>query len=368
MKEQDRILVIDSFRGGSAIIIACVYHLATIPLTYPTGLPFHTVRIVNWVYRHGGIFVALFLLISGYTAFLSYTGKIDNGMTLGQFAVRRTVRIFPLMLGTLVLSAIGSLAWFLVHGHSWWIGNMGNNTLVTFILNCLGLQMFYPGPQSWNYPAWSLSVFFVCWFIFWLVIRFTRDRKNLRAPICAAIILLGIGLIQNPLPTEVAFLNSSVAEGYIAFFSGGLLYYVLNVTEDKKRESAIAAGLILAVLFVLHILGVPTGSHTIVFGAVLFPCLLFLALRVKVLNRLFSLPPLVYLGRISFSIYLCNYPIEIFMVLLDERLNLRINYSSPVFFFAFMFVHVLAASVFWKVFEDMIPKQLKQKYLPNNNG
>ena len=75
-----RVDAIDGLRGLSAIAIACIYHLATINIKYPQGLPFHDIMLINWIYRRGSIFVELFLVISGYMTFYSYTSKIDQGL------------------------------------------------------------------------------------------------------------------------------------------------------------------------------------------------------------------------------------------------------------------------------------------------
>lgn len=357
-----RINSIDGLRGLSAMIIACIYHLATINIEYPYGLPFHNISLINWIYRRGSIFVELFLVISGYMTFLVYTKKIDNGLSFFKYAIKRIFRIYPLMIATLITSTIGNLIYYVQNNHIWW-WNKGENTLTTFLFSVLGIQALYPGKQSWNYPAWSLSVFFICWILYFLVISFTKNKKELRFFLCSLIILLGIGLQTNRLSTEIAFLNSRTARGYIAFFSGGIVYYLQIYTENKKQQSIWTSATILGIFALLHLLGVPTGSHTIIFGVVIFPSLVILTLRSNILNKLFSLKPITYLGKISFSIYLCNYSIEIFTVLANQNWNLNINFSSEQFFFSNIVIHILIASLFYGIFENKIPQLLKKKYL-----
>lgn len=328
---------------------------------YPTGLPFHNIGVLDWIYRRGGIFVEMFLVVSGFTSFYAYANKIDAGMTFPQFAVRRAVRIYPLMWATLLTALLLHMVYFLQNGHTFWLG--GEQTLTTLIFGFLGLQAVFPGAQSWNFPAWSLSVFFLCWIVFYGIVHFTRKREDVRILCCIAVIVLGIGLCRNPLPTQVVFLNSSMARGYISFFSGGLLFYIQRATEGCKRKSIFCAVLILCGLAVLHILGVPTGQHTIVFGMIIFPCILLLCLQSRILNRILSFPPVTFFGKISFSIYLCNTPMELLTALLDRNLGLGINYSSGAFFFGNMVAQTVVASIFWKLFEDVMPRMLKARCL-----
>lgn len=239
INSRGRIPAIDGLRGIAAIFIACFYHLATVPFPYQNGLPLNLLRPLGWLYKQGGVFVELFFVLSGYTSFVAYANKIDDGLSLGRYSARRAIRIYPLMLATLAIAAAGNVVWYLQHGRTWWIGVDANNNLTTLIFSCLGLQMFYPGPQSWNYPAWSLSVFFVCWLIFWIMLWATRKTPERRVLICLALILLGIGLEYNPLPTQVAFFNSHMARGYIAFFAGGgyLLFTELYGKRPKEKRS-----------------------------------------------------------------------------------------------------------------------------------
>ena len=352
-KTENRILAIDSLRGGSAIIIACIYHLNTIPLPYTRGLPFHDIGLFDWCYRRGGLLVTMFLVISGYTSFAVYTRRIDNGLSFKQYIIRRMIRIFPLMLATLGIAA--------VHSHTWWIvGKDDRNSLASLILSCFGLQSVYFGNQSWNYPAWSLGVFFSCWIVFWFMMHWTRRSPQMRVGVCITLILYGMSR-SLPLPP---LLSSGLD---IGFFAGGLIYYIVQMStspEQKKRNIGLCVTILL-VLVILHMLYIPTGSDGIVFGLVIFPCLLLLALQCDVINKILSFPVFMFLGKISFSIYLCNYPFEIFMVILDERLGLHINFSSPFFFIGNLVLQVLVATIFWKIFEDIIPKKLKAKYLTN---
>ena len=221
MKKTSRILAIDSIRGLSAIAIACVYHLATVPFVYQSGFPLGNIGMLYWIYQRGWVFVELFLVISGYTSFVSYSQKIDGGLSFRKYAVRRMIRIYPLMLGTLVFAAVGILSWYSLHDHSWWSGSDAHLNLTTFVFSALGLQSFFQVPQSWNFPSWSLSVFFVCWILFFLMLRITRNKTQLRLPINCIMILIGISLILNPPTVQIAFLNGSAARGYISFFGGG---------------------------------------------------------------------------------------------------------------------------------------------------
>lgn len=241
-------------------------------------------------------------------------------------------------------------------------GGGGRDTLTSFVFSLLGLQAFYPCKQSWNYPSWSLSVFFVCWIIYFALVYISKDKTTIRMLGTVGMVLLGIGLQMNRFPTEIALFNTSVARGYISFFSGGILYYIQKATGGRKKGSMVGASIILLFLFVLRGLGVPVGLYSVVFGMIVFPAVLLLAIRSRVLQTVLSFSPLSHLGKISFSIYLCNYPIEIFLVLINEWLHLNINFSSVWFFFSYIGIHILVGTVFHEIFEKRVPKYIKRSF------
>ena len=120
---------LDGLKGISALLIACVYHLNTVPFGYTAPLPFRDNFIMGRIYERGWIFVDFFFLISGYTAFMHYTTKIEEGMKFHEFIKRRMIRIFPLMWVTLFTAVTGEMIHYTVVGRFWI--NTGNNTIFT---------------------------------------------------------------------------------------------------------------------------------------------------------------------------------------------------------------------------------------------
>lgn len=79
---KDRVYCIDGMKGIAALLIACVYHLKTVPLPFSNGLPFSNSYIFEWFYANGGFLVEFFFICSGFLAFLCYTDKIIDYVNL----------------------------------------------------------------------------------------------------------------------------------------------------------------------------------------------------------------------------------------------------------------------------------------------
>lgn len=342
--QKEKLECLNGIRGIAALFIACIYHLATVPFPYYEGFPFADNIFIDWIYRKGYLFVELFFVVSGFLAFYNYTDKILGGMSFFQFMKKRVVRIFPLMWVTLFTAVLGNLIYYCTHEHMfWWRG--GNDSFFTLVLSCLGLQNLFSIGQSWNYPSWSLTEFFICWMIYYFIIRYSKGKDKFEIIGCIVMILIGMVIYLNPTIT-IAFYNHSVARGYIAFFSGGIVYHIYKKLDRKQRKKCgwiCAIWLSIGFLFVL--LGIPLGPETLIFGGFIFPVLLLMILSLKIVNHIFSFKILSYLGKISFAMYLGNFSVEIFLVLMNEWFRLDINASTKKFFIYYMILNIISASI-----------------------
>ena len=363
--EKKRINAIDGMKGINALIIACVYHLATVPFEYLNGIPGGNIKPLGWIYQNGYIFVESFFLCSGYLAFWHYTSQIEKGMSFESFMQRRIVRIFPLMWATLFTAVAGELLYYNLHAKSFWFsGGNTANSIYTLFLNILGLQTFFPLGNSWNYPAWTLSVFFICWGIYYLITnRCKTDRGRIYA--CAGMVILGITLQNNLTFLAIPFLNGAAARGYISFFMGGLVFYLNRHLNEKKRHMAGWFSFCwLLVCIMLYMNGITCEPFQTTMSIAVWPFVILTILNIPVLNKIMSLKPFLLLGKISFSIYLCNYSVEIFTVILNEAFNWNIDFSSGLFFFGNIVVQIGIASLFYYFFE----KRLSQIWKNALNG
>ncbi len=69
--EKKRINAIDGMKGINALIIACVYHLATVPFEYLNGIPGGNIKPLGWIYQNGYIFVESFFSLLGLSGILA---------------------------------------------------------------------------------------------------------------------------------------------------------------------------------------------------------------------------------------------------------------------------------------------------------
>lgn len=358
---KNRIGALDGIKGISALLIACVYHLATVPFPYASGLPLEKVKIFNWIYRFGYIFVEVFLFVSGYTAFYHYTEKIEHGLGIWDFLKRRIQRIFPVMWITLVSAVVGEIIYFSNHEQMFWWGG-GNNTILTLFLNVFGLQAIFNVGQSWNYPGWSLSIFFLCWLIYWCIITIAKESRRKKILGCLIMIMVGI-IIQISYPNiAIPGFTYSAARGYISFFGGGLFLLINEALSfETKKISVFISITWLVFVGILCKVGISLEPFSTTMALAIIPMVMVVLLNSTIMKKILEFKLFLFLGKISFSLYLCNYSIEIFTAMINEVLDLNINFSGVSFFVGNILIQILISSIVYYFFEVRIMECIKKR-------
>jgi peptidoglycan/LPS O-acetylase OafA/YrhL len=201
------------------------------------------------------------------------------------------------------------------------------NDAAHFAAQLFLVQSWWPdAPQSFDGPAWSVSIEAMLYVIFFIACRFGLRQGW---P-CLAAALLGSALLLY---------DEHIGRGVIGFFMGGAMVGAWQRLRDGRHARAMARGLGLAALAgwsALAILlyrdspwladGESNDLFLVVFDFVLCPLtVLALALREHLRGRPYA--GFGFLGDISYSTYLLHFPLQLALALLAARLAL-----TPQFF------------------------------------
>lgn len=361
---KSRVKSLDGVKGISSIIIACFFHLATVKFPYKNGYPLKNIGIMNWVYQHGGLFVELFLMISGFLTFYIYFDRINHrggGITFVDYVKKRAIRILPLVWISLAFTMIMNIVYSLSHNGKLFHGGWENCSFLDLILNIFGIQYAFARGQTWNYPAWSLTVFFVCWVVSYWIIVYSDGKRERTLSCCVIMIILGISLQTSWNPRMFLF-NDSVARGYVAFFVGGILCFLQEHINKNiyGKKIAILSILWLVLIALLHIkFSVSIGVWSAGMSLCVFPQLILLVLNIPFIDNLLSLKPFSFLGKISFEIYLLNYSIEVLVAEINDVLKIDIDFSSPLIWIWYIPLHIGFAFIVSFTIEKKLTQSLK---------
>jgi peptidoglycan/LPS O-acetylase OafA/YrhL len=307
----------------------------------------------------GHLAVDFFFLLSGFI--LAYTYLAADGSVRGgkrAFWVARIARIYPVYLLGLLLG----MEPYLANGHR--LFGVGTAGVASLFL----MQAWFPSTLGWNQPAWSLSVeaFFYLLFPLLLPLVARLDHRGLWrlvaitwaafALIIFILYLLGLrfGTLwwwgnvvrYNPLVSLPEFLVG-MALGLLFSRPGGVATG-LSRWSDRGLDRAIAlvAALLLALLLMTSATGYSTGdldSMAVFVLPFLATLILLLAFGRGVVARALAHPRMLWLGEISYGVYIVHWPVWFLLSVLAVP-ALQLPASSPLLFVIYLTAVLLVAA------------------------
>jgi peptidoglycan/LPS O-acetylase OafA/YrhL len=294
------------------------------------------------IFHKGYLAVDMFFMLSGFVLTHVYHRKFldDVSGNYRGFVVARIARIYPLHLLILILFVATALA-------ASWSGDFsirslekipvqGSESVAAFFANIFLVQGMDAGKLSWNYPSWSISVEFMAYLLFPFVLPLIW-RASASAKLMLAVLLVGLlGLFAY-----IAQDNFDQWDGPIAllrcvpeFLLGTLLYCAFRSAPRDigiERDGTVF-GIILITLGFLHF-GAPDLLVTLLFALLILAAVRNAGRFAEWANT----RPLVWLGDISFSIYLIHSFIQCLAMNLLARFGIhKLADLSPYKSLAFM--------------------------------
>jgi peptidoglycan/LPS O-acetylase OafA/YrhL len=281
-------------------------------------MAFHICKVADEAHApwaaHAGVLgfgwtgVDLFFVLSGFILMWTHGAAFAQPTkeALGRFAAGRLIRVYPLslaVLGLITLLALADpsfVAWRRVQ-------DSDNFSTQAFVRTAfLATRWFTGRGGDWNEPTWSLSAEIVGYAAFpalaWGLMRCSA-KAAASVGVIALVVLAAFEILtglagSNPIDQIPALMRMGC--GFIAGMAACRMRQTL--VDSDARVAAI--GGLLAVLAI----GL---ACQVKFGALMTPAafalLIFcLSLRVGALNALLSSRPALFLGRISFPLYLIH--------------------------------------------------------------
>ena len=261
-------------------------------------------------FQNAWVMVDFFFVLSGYVISLAYWDRLATGRALLSFQINRFWRLYPLHLVMLLVFLGIEGATYLLQNSPTVTGAVPafvENNFWSFAMNLLLLQNFTVHTLNWNYPSWSISAEFYTYLIFGVLMvlcgvnSWARRAVMLMVMGFALFVILQVGLG----PTTIGPLRC-----LLAFFLGSLLFEVeRKSTACESKTYNLFSGLwaILLVIYISQIHKMPFALQAV------FPFLcaiLILSVNrsepTSILRRVLAKSWLIYLGAISYGLYMIH--------------------------------------------------------------
>lgn len=283
-------LVLDAMRGVAALMVGCL-HAGQLILDQPT-------------LGHAYLAVDFFFCLSGFVVAYAYQGRLRSGMSIADFAARRMIRLWPLIilgagLGTMVMIG-GDPLKLPVVGETLFLGVLTALLLPGGLL--IGIQAYPP-----NNPVWSLFFEVVANMLYAATAGLRRKLLFYLSLIFSLVALVLIALVFDGLQHVGYDDLASFLAGFARVcypFIAGVAIFNLKLYRLKWRISTVAILIMLTTLLLWPYY--MNAYYDLACVLILFPILIILGSASKPTR---FLAVYAFLGEISYPFYLLHQPI-----------------------------------------------------------
>jgi peptidoglycan/LPS O-acetylase OafA/YrhL len=292
---QSRREQIDSLTGlrGVAACWVMTMHFREVTPTQIWQFPLFDGIIANGAYG-----VDVFFVLSGFVLSHVYTGSFNSGLRwdqVRQFLTFRLARIYPVHLATFAIMMALFASYAMTARNS---GLPGRYDVATIMSSLTLTNAWIPGIQTPNMPAWSVSAEWFAYLLFPALCFFISYRRWV-APLYVAV-GLGLAFVEPFGSYDLA----RVLSGFLV----GMAAYALKPVLCRFNARH-AAGPLVAVAIAAWAW---QQNPQVTIGLLLFSILILSLTDPKdLLSRTLSLPALIYLGEISYSLYMVHWPVRV---------------------------------------------------------
>jgi peptidoglycan/LPS O-acetylase OafA/YrhL len=298
------------------------------------------------------LYVSYFFVLSGFVMIVAYSNK-EHINTL-EYYKKRFARIYPVYL----LAIITLVGFMLVTKEYNFDG---------ILLNLFLIQAWVPGKTtSFNGPGWSLSVEMLFYFIFPFLFNYIYKKKNkkiLTAMIIAIWLVTQIFFTLHFGDRPDNFLSFFPLMHINEFLMGNLagLLFIWKLHRRKANYDWLILILMAFLVLILKFHPELVNYHDGILVLLYVPLIIAIALNTGILTSIFKMKPLVYLGEISYSIYILQIPVFYWCLATLHHFHLSLNLVG---FAIFATILILASSVSYWCIELPLRERIKKLDLP----
>ena len=266
--------------------------------------------LVSKILTQANIGVSFFFILSGFVMIIAYGSK--KNIDSYSYLKNRFSRIYPLYLFAILLMLI--LQTF---------DAKEDFVFSDLILNVLMLQAWFPEKVfTVNLTGWSLSVEFLFYAIFPLMFNFFYQKYKLKQLVIPVFLIWFFTQIFLfcAINGHWVIINESVTKRFLLYFplmhinqflAGNLagLFFIQHLKNRSGNYDLIIALLFclipLALIFRPEFLNYHDGLLALLF----IPLIIFISLNTGIITKIFSQKIFVFLGEISYGIYILQIPV-----------------------------------------------------------
>jgi len=258
--------------------------------------------------------VDFFFVLSGFVIALNYMGRVKTPQDLFIFQRKRFLRLYPLHLIMLFAFAALEFAKYLVEVEFGMIANtpaFSINNMTAFFANLFLVHNWVLSTLSFNMPSWSISAEFYTYVIFGTLLLLTDSKRKMQVGILIiSILLFGYILGDYGMSRWATDNITGPIRCLYSFSIGAVAYCFFEKYRDRIVLTSSIPSVVCLVLSILIVMFFASQDFKYVeliplfFGVTILT--LVLTKQNQKIHRVLSNNPTVYLGTISYGIYMIH--------------------------------------------------------------
>ena len=317
----------------------------------------------NHYLKNGDLAVDFFFVLSGFVIALNYQNFLNNLNKFSIFIKRRFFRLYPLHLVMLILYLLIEVAKYFFELYNGIQANEPSfsvNNLKTFISNIFLFHGIVDKELSYNEVSWSISFEFYTYLIFGLIAILFRNKYTFNFFVVLIFLISMILVLEFKLMDKVN--NLGFFRCVYSFFFGIIIYLLDKKIKNIKFDKIQLIYFIILIYLFCYMEN--TALMPIFFG------LFILILNNSdggILKKILLNKNLIYLGKISYSIYMIHYliiwiHIQVLRFIFNLKTEAINNYNYLVLPENQSFIFIVSVLIFVIFFSNLSYKIIEEKF------
>lgn len=301
--------------------------------------PFNS-ELLKKMFQNADIGVSYFFILSGFIMVLVYSKK--GHVRPIEYYQSRFARIYPLYFIALLLCHLAILLKLL------------SFDFYGLLLNIFMVQAWLPGKAlSVNSPGWSLSAEILFYGLFPFLLSFYRKVSFYTVLVITLLLFLVSQLIMYRLLFS-AFYKGYPSPSHDLIFYHPLMHlnefvtgnvtglFFLKYLSQQTRKNEILIFLVGIILLALLYFPIGLNVHNGFMAIVFVPLIVLISSDNGIISTIFSQRPFVFLGEISYGIYILQAPTFV----LSKKILAVIGITNPdLTFYSYLLILTLVSSI-----------------------
>ncbi len=326
--------------GLKGIFIFFIVFFHTLPHT-----PFiEKIPLTSFIGTYGGTLGNyMFFMLSGFLISCGYHQRIcEHTISFRDYLVRRLQKQYPLYILSNLVMLILTV---------WEFGWSGINLKLISFTALLQAGGGLVNTPPYNGPTWFLSALFACYVTYYAIAYYARRPTQYYCAIAAGIVW---GYTLYLKQWEIPFCYVQNGNAFMNFFIGCGLAVIYPRMDEKVHRWLPSVALVVLVgsayLLMRYGVEIIAGDSRTAFGFLICPLILYCSLESKMVSAVLRSKPIVWLGKISASVYFWHFVVYVGFRFLYGQIFPGKAILEPQYLCYFVLM-LLVSALSWKLSE-----------------